>query len=53
LRDLPTLLSEATLIERRALIQEVFERVYLTPHQVMALRPRAMYADWLKLGRKD
>lgn len=43
LNDVPKLIAQATDQERRALLVEVFDDIYLTPHQAMAVRPAAAY----------
>jgi site-specific DNA recombinase len=48
LNNLPAVLGRATDEERRILLQEVFDSIYLTPHQAMAVRPAAAYTDMLK-----
>jgi site-specific DNA recombinase len=48
LNDVPKLIAQATDQERRALLVEVFDDIYLTPHQAMAVRPAAAYTDILK-----
>ncbi len=48
LADAPMLIAQATDEERRMLLQEVFDVIYLTPHQAMAIRPAAPYAGILK-----
>jgi|SRR5215212_1850688 len=48
LSDVPALIQEATTAERRAILCEVIDAAYLTPHQVMAVRPAAAYAELLK-----
>jgi hypothetical protein len=48
LNDVPKLIAQATDQERRALLVEVFDDIYLTPHQAMAVRPAAAYAGILK-----
>jgi hypothetical protein len=44
----PKLIAQATNQERRALLIEIFEDIYLRPHQAMAVRPAAVYTDILK-----
>jgi site-specific DNA recombinase len=46
--NVPMLVVQATDKERRQLLQEVFDVIYLTPHQAMAVRPAAQYVDILK-----
>ena len=48
LSDVPRLIAKATNEERRALLLELFDVVYLTPHQVMAVRPTTPYVGILK-----
>jgi hypothetical protein len=48
LSDVPKLLAQATDQERRVLLIEIFDDIYLTPHQAMAVRPAAAYTDILK-----
>jgi hypothetical protein len=48
LNDVPKLIAQATDQERRALLVEVFDGIYLTPHQAMAVRPAEAYTDILK-----
>lgn len=48
LSDLPALLAKATPEEQRALLSEIFDKIYLTPHQAMAVRPAAAYSGTLK-----
>jgi hypothetical protein len=48
LNDVPKLIAQATDQECRALLVEVFDDIYLTPHQAMAVRPAAAYTDILK-----
>jgi hypothetical protein len=48
LNDVPKLIAHATEQERRALLVEVFDDIYLTPHQAMAVRPAMAYTDILK-----
>jgi len=43
LNDVPKLIAQATNQERRALLVKVFDDVYLTPHQAMAVRPALAY----------
>ena len=52
LSNIPSLIAKATREERHALLLEVFDVVYLTPHQVMAVRPAAAYAELLKEARE-
>jgi hypothetical protein len=48
LSDVPTLITSATHEERQLLLLEIFDVVYLMPHQVMAVRPAAAYTDMLE-----
>jgi site-specific DNA recombinase len=52
LNDIPSLLARATPEESYAILLEVFDAVYLTPHQVIAVRPAAAYAELLKEARE-
>jgi site-specific DNA recombinase len=52
LANVPALLSRATDEERRALVLEVFDEVYLTPHHVVAVRPAEAYAELLREARE-
>jgi hypothetical protein len=51
LSDVPNLLGQATLEERRAVVEEVLDVIYLTPHQAMAVRPVESYAPLLRAAR--
>jgi site-specific DNA recombinase len=51
LTNVPQLLGRATLDERRALLEEVVDVIYLTPHQAMAVRPAESYAPLLRAAR--
>jgi len=51
LPDVPQLLRRATLDERRAVLEEVLDVIYLTPHQAMAVRPVESYAPLLQAVR--
>ncbi len=53
LNDVPKLIAQATDQERRALLIEVFDDIYLTPHQAMAVRPAAAYADILNMSHPE
>jgi len=47
-KGVPTFIAKATDEERRAVLLEVFDAIHLTPHQVLAIRPAAAYAELLK-----
>jgi hypothetical protein len=51
LADVPQLLGRATLHERRAVLEEVLDVIYLMPHQAMAVRPVESYAPLLRAAR--
>jgi hypothetical protein len=51
LADVPQLLGRATLDERRAVLEEVLDVIYLTPHQAMAVRPVESYVPLLRAAR--
>jgi hypothetical protein len=51
LADVPQLLRRATLDERRAVLEEVLDVIYLMPHQAMAVRPVESYAPLLQAAR--
>jgi hypothetical protein len=48
LNGVPTLLAKATPDEQRGLLLEIFDKIYLKPHQAMGVRPAAAYTDILK-----
>jgi hypothetical protein len=52
LGNLAELITQATKAERRAVLLEIFDRVYFTPHQAMAARPAMAYAKLLKTCRE-
>lgn len=51
-KGVPTFIAKATDEERRAVLLEVFNAIHLMPHQVMAIRPAAAYAELLKGARE-
>lgn len=48
LADIPVLLAQATTAERRAVLQELFDAVYVKPHLALAARPTQLYRGLLK-----
>jgi site-specific DNA recombinase len=51
LSDVPQLVEGAPLTVQRALLTEVFEVIYVMPHQAMAARPMSSYAAILQRSR--
>ena len=49
--NVPQLLGGATLDERRAVLEQVLDVIYLMPHQAMAVRPVESYAPLLQAAR--
>lgn len=51
LADLPRLIVGASMASRRALLTEVFDVIYVAPHQAIAARPARIYAALLRESR--
>lgn len=52
LADIPALLAQATTSERRAVLTELFDAIYIKPHLALAARPTRLYQELLKAADK-